>query len=320
MNVKQLLFKDAARQSILAGVKQLADAVKVTLGPRGRNAILDRAYSSPLITKDGVTVAQEINLADPFENIGAQMVKEVAEKTLDIAGDGPQDLNSKILTPTGWVKMGKTKVGMDICGTNKSTQKVIGIFPKGKKEIYKVYLSGNRVMRCCEDHLFKVTTSSGIKKTLPLRRLIKDYKKINNKDKSMSHKYFVKTTLVEFVEDKEKMPIDPYLLGVLLGDGSLRGTGGSAIEISIGKAKEHILDKLVLPDGIKKRAVWVENKNYFRIKLTGKNKQGQTIGKILDSIGLLGTGSKTKFIPKSYLYSSIDLSWLWFDGDLIYGG
>ena len=85
---KQLKFNEDARQSILAGARQLANAVKVTLGPKGRNAVLDRAHTSPLVTKDGVTVAQEITLEDPYENIGAQMVKEVAEKTSDIAGDG----------------------------------------------------------------------------------------------------------------------------------------------------------------------------------------------------------------------------------------
>ncbi len=85
---KQLLFRDEGRRKILSGVEQLAAAVKVTLGPKGRNVILDKKFGSPTITKDGVTVAKEIDLEDPFENMGAQMVKEVAEKTSDIAGDG----------------------------------------------------------------------------------------------------------------------------------------------------------------------------------------------------------------------------------------
>jgi len=85
---KQLLFKDEARRKILSGVEQLAAAVKVTLGPKGRNVVLDKKFGSPTITKDGVTVAKEIDLEDSFENMGAQMVKEVAEKTSDIAGDG----------------------------------------------------------------------------------------------------------------------------------------------------------------------------------------------------------------------------------------
>jgi len=85
---KNILFKEEARQKILKGVKTLADAVKVTLGPKGRNVVIDKAYGTPHITKDGVTVAKEIDLEDKNENMGAQMVKEVASKTADKAGDG----------------------------------------------------------------------------------------------------------------------------------------------------------------------------------------------------------------------------------------
>ena len=85
---KQLVFDEAARRHILNGVTMLTDAVKSTLGPKGRNAILDKKYGAPTITKDGVTVAKEIELKDPFENMGAQLVREVASKTSDVAGDG----------------------------------------------------------------------------------------------------------------------------------------------------------------------------------------------------------------------------------------
>jgi chaperonin GroEL len=85
---KQLLFNEEARRAVQRGVDQLANAVKVTLGPKGRNVVLDKKFGSPTITKDGVTVAKEIDLKDPYENMGAQMVKEVAEKTSDTAGDG----------------------------------------------------------------------------------------------------------------------------------------------------------------------------------------------------------------------------------------
>jgi hypothetical protein len=84
----QITYGDESRQAILRGINGLADAVKVTLGPKGRNVILGTAFGSPTITKDGVTVAKEINLPDALENMGAQMVKEVASKTSDIAGDG----------------------------------------------------------------------------------------------------------------------------------------------------------------------------------------------------------------------------------------
>ncbi|MCC6543408.1 MAG: chaperonin GroEL [Nitrospirae bacterium] len=85
---KQIMYGDDARAAILKGVNQLADAVKVTLGPKGRNALLDKKFGAPSITKDGVTVAKEIELKDPWENMGAQLVKEVASKTSDVAGDG----------------------------------------------------------------------------------------------------------------------------------------------------------------------------------------------------------------------------------------
>src|SRR5688572_6750123 len=88
MAAKDICFSDAARARMVAGVNVLADAVKVTLGPKGRNVVLDRSYGAPTITKDGVTVAKEIELPDNFENMGAQMAKEVASKTSDVAGDG----------------------------------------------------------------------------------------------------------------------------------------------------------------------------------------------------------------------------------------
>jgi len=88
MGAKEIRYEQKARESILRGVNILADAVKVTLGPKGRNVILDRAFGSPLVTKDGVTVAKEIELEEKFENMGAQMVREVASKTSDVAGDG----------------------------------------------------------------------------------------------------------------------------------------------------------------------------------------------------------------------------------------
>ena len=88
MAAKQLLFSEQARQAILEGVEILAKAVKVTLGPRGRNVVLDKKWGSPTVTKDGVTVAKEIELENPYENMGAQMVREVASKTSDVAGDG----------------------------------------------------------------------------------------------------------------------------------------------------------------------------------------------------------------------------------------
>ena len=88
MSAKEVKFGESSRARILAGVNILADAVKVTLGPKGRNVVLEKSFGAPTITKDGVSVAKEIELEDKFENMGAQMVKEVASRTSDIAGDG----------------------------------------------------------------------------------------------------------------------------------------------------------------------------------------------------------------------------------------
>src|ERR1700692_3994414 len=88
MAAKQLIFDEAARQALLKGVEKLSRAVKATLGPSGRNVVLEKSFGSPTVTKDGVTVAKEIELEDSYENMGAQMVKEVASKTSSVAGDG----------------------------------------------------------------------------------------------------------------------------------------------------------------------------------------------------------------------------------------
>jgi chaperonin GroEL len=88
MPAKMLAFDEEARARLLAGVEKLTRAVKSTLGPRGRNAVLDKGWGAPKVTKDGVTVAEEISLDDPYENLGAQLVKEAASKTNKIAGDG----------------------------------------------------------------------------------------------------------------------------------------------------------------------------------------------------------------------------------------
>src|SRR3954464_9296896 len=88
MAAKQLVFDESARLALLRGVQQLSRAVKATLGPKGRNVVFSRKFGSPTVTKDGVTVAKEIELHDAYENMGAQMVREVASKTSDVAGDG----------------------------------------------------------------------------------------------------------------------------------------------------------------------------------------------------------------------------------------
>jgi chaperonin GroEL len=99
MAAKEIKYDMRAREAILKGINTLSNAVKVTLGPRGRNVILEKSWGAPTVTKDGVTVAKEIELEDKFENMGAQMVKEVASKTSDVAGDGTTTVMSQATVP-----------------------------------------------------------------------------------------------------------------------------------------------------------------------------------------------------------------------------
>src|SRR5712675_596752 len=88
MAAKEIIFDERARNRVMAGVDTLANAVKITLGPRGRNVVIEKSWGAPTVTKDGVTVAKEVEIENKFQNMGAQMVKEVASKTSDVAGDG----------------------------------------------------------------------------------------------------------------------------------------------------------------------------------------------------------------------------------------
>jgi chaperonin GroEL len=140
---KQIVYGEQSRQAVLRGVNQLADAVKVTLGPKGRNVVLDKKFGSPTITKDGVTVAKEIDLKDPLENMGAQMVREVASKTSDIAGDGTT--TATVLAQAIYREGAKNVVAganpMDIKrGIEKAVEAITGELKKMSKPV-----SGNMV-------------------------------------------------------------------------------------------------------------------------------------------------------------------------------
>ena len=144
---KQLKFSDEARREILAGVEELSKAVKVTLGPKGRNIVLDKKFGSPTITKDGVSVAKEIELEDPFKNMGAQMVKEVAEKTSDVAGDGTT--TATVLAESIYREgLKSVTAGMNPMGLKRGIEKAVTAVVnelrelsttiKGKKEVAQV--------------------------------------------------------------------------------------------------------------------------------------------------------------------------------------
>lgn len=147
MAAKQLVYSEEARGTVLKGVDKLANAVKVTLGPKGRNVVLDKKWGSPTITKDGVTVAKEVELEDPFENMGAQMVKEVASKTSDVAGDGTTTATvlAQAIFREGSKNVAAGANPMDLKrGIEKAVEAVVdelkkmSIPVKGKKEISQV--------------------------------------------------------------------------------------------------------------------------------------------------------------------------------------
>jgi chaperonin GroEL (HSP60 family) len=260
----------------------------------------------PTTSKDGITVLNSMSFDSPIARAVHFFAQQAAAHSVIASGDGPQPMYSKVLTPKGFVSMSDVKVGLKICGTDGTIQEVVGIFPKGEKEIYQVEFSGKRIVECCADHLWTVFNSLTARKdpmeTKTTLELSKDY--ASRKKGQLVSKYCTPQSAVEFYTNEAEMPLDPYLVGVLLGDGSLSGTG--AIEISLGKSKEHILKKLVLPEGTYLNTQFVDRKNYFRVKLNGRTKNGKSMAQELESIGLLGTKSSTKFIPKSYLYSSVE--------------
>lgn len=309
--MKKIINKSDLIPKIQEGMQEIAAIVKRTLGPGGLPIIIERQGTgidglplSPKITKDGVSVAEECASNDPEKDLVIQTVKAMCRKTNNVVGDGPQDVNSKILTPLGWKRFGALKTGDEICGKNGTTQTVLGVFPKGIREKYKIDLEGNSSTNSCLEHLWEVTTFQGRTKVLPLSELLKDYKRFDNKN-NLRSKYYIKPTFVEFKEDTKALLLDPYLVGLLLGDGSLSGTG--SIELSIGAKKKHIIDKIILPEGFSltiQEVVREGKQTHYRIKIKGLDKEGNTIYNVIEKLGLLGVKSATKFIPKAYLYSS----------------
>ena len=133
---KQIKYGEEARHALEKGMNALADTVKITLGPKGRNVVLDKKFGAPLITNDGVTIAKEIELEDPFENMGAQLVKEVATKTNDVAGDGT---TTATLLAQAIIREGLKNVaaGANPMGIKRGIEKAVEAAVEGLKEISK---------------------------------------------------------------------------------------------------------------------------------------------------------------------------------------
>lgn len=305
-------FGKEAQVELLKGAEILYKAVKSTMGPSGHNVIIDTGHRAPVITKDGVSVARSISLKAPLPRVGAELLKEIASKTNEVAGDGPQPLYAKVLTPNGWTTMGQLKVGDAVCGTNHTIQTVEGVYEKGSKEIYKVsFADGNQVTRiveCSSDHLWDVKTYYGAQRLMTTKQLLEAglHRKSNN-----GGVFFVQPTVAYFNDNTAKLPLDPYLLGVLLGDGSL--SVNHEVELALGKNNSHIVDSLTLPVGCSMRVRYYANKNYVKVTITDSERAGKQpngtksiIKNHLKQLGLLGTTSHTKFIPEQYLFSTLE--------------
>merc|ERR1711879_317521 len=161
---KQLQFNEDARKSLLSGIEKLSDAVKVTLGPKGRNVLLDKKFGAPTVTKDGVSVAREIELEDPFENMGAQLLKEVATKTNDVAGDGT---TTATVLAYSIVKEGLKSVaaGINPMGTKRGIDKAVEDAVEEIKKVSNTLKTKKRFHRLL---LFLLTMTMRLVKKSPM--------------------------------------------------------------------------------------------------------------------------------------------------------
>lgn len=175
---------------VLETLGLVSQVVGDTLGPGGCPVLIERAEHDlpPLVTKDGVTVFKSLGFEDPTKQCILEACRDAAVRTANEAGDGPQPLWSKILTPTGFIEMRDVRVGMEICGTNGTAQKVIGVYPKGKKEIVKVTFGHGGVVECCEDHLWEVQTDYETDGPVTTSEIMNNYDKF---------RYFVPDLMVE---------------------------------------------------------------------------------------------------------------------------
>ena len=292
-----------AQEKLLEGINETVDVVKTTLGSKGKTVLIQDKYGLGFnVTKDGVTVAEATTFDEDYLNIGSEFVKHAAKKTVDEAGDGPQPLYSKVLTPNGWVEMGTLKVGDIICGTNGSFQKVLEIHDKGNREIYKLKFSNGQEVECCENHYWNISRPNGVIETLTLKEIIGRGIKTLKNNGYYNYNTYIPTTLVDF-NVKNDFIIDPLLVGLLIGDGSLCKSG--SVELSLAIGQEWIMNDVILPEGIIYNIKIDNIKNYVRIKFKRKNKFGKTMHDYVEEIGLLDIKSKDKYIPKEYLYSNL---------------
>lgn len=297
-----LLLDEDVKKSLLSGILKVYKAVSKTYGPKGKIVLISGENDRIRVTKDGVTVAKELKLLHPIENMGAQMIRQAAMKTADRAGDGPQPLHAKIITPQGYTTFQDIKVNDIICGSKGTFQSVIGVFDKGLQEVCEVVFADGRIVECSPCHLWTIITKKGKVQTITTQEMIPLVVKHTSQGCQVFN-FYIKPEVVNFVNN-EPLNIDPFLLGLLLGDGSLSGTG--SIELSLGLNKYSVIENIKLPKGMSLSIKYYEKKHYYRVKIKGCTSEGKYMKDLLNDLGLLGVLSGTKFIPKSYLTSSIE--------------
>jgi hypothetical protein len=236
-----------------------------------------------------------------------------------------QPLDAKLLTPNGWALMMDVKIGDKLIGANGKTVKVLGVFPQGKKDVHRITFSDGATTECCEDHLWDVIPLGNqraerrhIRRVLPLKDMIPDY--VETLPRGKLHRYQI--PLAEPITGfaRSTLPLDPYVLGYLLGDGSLPTNPSNAVYLSISEPDREIVDIVAsrLPAGcsLKKGTLlnyWVSaNRNYRK---AGRRGCFNPVNGAINDLGLSGRQSHDKFIPLSYLFAAAILDRL----DLLQG-
>jgi N12 class adenine-specific DNA methylase len=246
----------------------------------------------------------------------------IADNTLfahEVGTGKAQPLDAKILTPTGWTRMGDIKLGDEVITQSGKPTRVTGVYPQGEKDIYKVVFSDGSSTECCDEHLWLTQTYRERCQSINHKRFGKSewtcaQPKVRTlaeiRETLVSDHLGAKNHSIPMVDavqfDKRSVPLDPYTLGVLLGDGSM-----SSNTVTFSSQDPEIADSLVLPANTELRPVknskcptWAFR--MVKLKGFGVNKQPNPVVEILNSLGLMGRNSYTKFIPKDYIYNTVE--------------
>lgn len=282
-------FGDEARASLKEGVDIVYKAVAPSLGPKGRSALLSYGKGASIILDDGVAIASSVEDKDPFVNEGISLLRSVSLKTNEVRGDGCEPLDEKILTPKGWVTFADIKAGDTIFGADGKPQKVLKVYDKEDRDIYNVKFSDSSEVKCTLDHVWTLLDSdTGKTLNVTLDHIVKNKDTYTGKQKR-----FHLPILAKLEYPHKETPVDPYLLGLYLGNGHICDGG----RVRIDTKDPSVIDYLV--------------RNYKDVKIyqhTGCKRVNLCISKNPQLSYLPETfkkcKAKTKYIPEVFLYNS----------------